>query len=406
MTTADRQCLHPMVPVAAAWALFLPLTCQYLAFAACAFGSMGVLWKSGELGAASRRPLALALSAWWLWLALSANWSRAPVHDLAAHAWTYSLVLWIPLMQRAVRPRDARQALGHFIGAASAISVVLLLGSVCAPQEACGWLPFVGVTGNQRIAYSLLLALAAALAAARMADGDAGRRWPWAIASLICLTGLAIQDRRTGMVLAPVLLAIVAIFQPRRPGTRAAVLVALIVAVAGSIQVLPQVGERFAEGLSELRAYRSEGSVETSWGMRLRMYEVTAALVGEHPIAGHGLGSWAVLWRDRVHGGAILESHSTPHNEFLLVAVQGGWVALVLLGIAFAIVLAGIRRRGRPALPALLVMVAMVGAGLFNVVLRDAKFALPLLLLAAWSAAAGRQPSADNWPPAARPSTA
>lgn len=396
MSAGRTAGLHPALAVAAAWSLFLPLAVQYVAFGACAFGSLWLLWTRSELRTAVTRPAALALYAWWIWLVASATWSQAPMHDRLTHAWTYSLVLWVPLMARATAAPTGRLGIVHFIGAASVVAAVIVADALCGPSGFCEWLPFVGVTGNQRIAYSLLLALASALAATLALELEQRHRLTWLVAAVLCLCALSLQDRRTGMVLAPALLALAALARLRAPAGRATVLLGLVATVALVLVLFPQVGARFAEGLAELREYRSHGAVETSWGMRLRMYEVTASLVGERPVVGHGLGSWAQLWRDRVHGGAILESHSTPHNEYLLIAVQGGWVALGLIGIALGATLQTLWRRGSASVPALLVLTAMLGTGLFNVVLRDAKFALPLLTLAAWAGSASR---AHNWVP-------
>ncbi|MBL8334051.1 MAG: O-antigen ligase family protein [Rubrivivax sp.] len=396
MTTERAAELHPALAVAATWSLFLPLTVQYLSFGACAFGSLWLLWKRGDLRSVVMQPATLALFAWWAWLVASAAWSHAPTHDRLSHAWTYSLVLWVPLIARATTSHTGRLAIVHFVGSASLVAAVIAVDALCSPSGHCAWLPFVGVTGNQRIAYSLLLALAAALAATQALETGPRRRLPWLGAAVLCLCALSLQDRRTGMVLAPALLALAALARLRAPASRTTVLLGIAVSVAVVMALFPQVGARFAEGLAELREYRSQGAVETSWGMRLRMYEVTASLVGERPVAGHGLGSWAQLWRDRVHGGAVLESHSTPHNEYLLVAVQGGWIALSLIGVALGATLRTLWHRGTAALPALLVLTAMLGTGLFNVVLRDAKFALPLLMLAAWAVSVSR---ADNRAP-------
>ncbi|MCU0814233.1 MAG: hypothetical protein MUC32_07910, partial [Burkholderiaceae bacterium] len=74
--------------------------------------------------------------------------------------------------------------------------------------------------------------------------------------------------------------------------------------------------------------------------------------------------------------------HQRPHCRVDLVATQGGAVAIALLLAAIAATLRAAQRAGRDGDALLLVLVTLVVAGLFNVVLRDAKFALPLLTLA------------------------
>jgi O-antigen ligase len=192
------------------------------------------------------------------------------------------------------------------------------------------------------------------------------------------------------MVTLPLMLLVLAsVRQPTWP-RRAAVVGAVIAATVLGWAQLDSVQQRFAEGVAELRAYESQGEVATSWGMRLRMYEVTAAMVRERPLAGHGAGSWVSLWRERVSSDGKLGRHTAPHQEYLLVATQGGAVAIALLLAAMVAALRAAQRAGRDGHALLLVLVTLVVAGLFNVVLRDAKFALPLLTLAVLAGAVGR----------------
>ena len=102
----------------------------------------------------------------------------------------------------------------------------------------------------------------------------------------------------------------------------------------------------------------------------------------ERPLAGHGLGSWAGEWRQRVTGSALLQGHTTPHNEYLLLAFQGGLVAWALLAALFGRAVLGAVGHHGHGVPALLVLAAFAWCGLTNVALRDVKFALPLLSMA------------------------
>ena len=118
-------------------------------------------------------------------------------------------------------------------------------------------------------------------------------------------------------------------------------------------------------------------------GMRLRMVDVTLDMVRERPWIGHGAGSWPGLWRERVRGGELLQAHQTPHDEYLLVLQQGGAVGLALFLAAIALLLRAVWRRGPAGHAALLVGIGFVVAAVFNAALRDAKLALPLMLLGA-----------------------
>jgi O-antigen ligase len=171
---------------------------------------------------------------------------------------------------------------------------------------------------------------------------------------------------------------------------------AVVLAAALAWQAADGVRARFAEGLKEVRQYAADDHVATSWGQRLRMWQLTGTMVTERPLAGHGVASWLGLWQQRVTPGTALAANTTPHNEYLLLAQQGGAVALALW---LWLLLAGLRhalQAGAAGVPALMAWTALAWTGLFNAVLRDAKFALPLLLLAALAIATTREVAAPT----------
>ena len=373
---------------AVAWSPYLPLGCQYLAFLLCGLLALRCLHRAGRLGAVAADPVFKAAALLWGWLALSSAWSSAQPAALVSHLWTYSLMLWVAPIALACGAGTGRRALGHFIAASGLLALLVTLNAAGVLPAGWAWRPFVDVSGNQRIAFSLQLALAAALALHLALQRPDRRAW-FAAAAALCLVGLALQDRRTGMLAAPVLLAALSLAHLRRGWQRALLLLLIAAAAVAAWRWVPTVQQRLAEGLGELQAYHSDGDVSTSWGMRARMFEVTMRMAAEHPIAGHGVGSWVSQWRPRVAGSAALEVNTTPHNEYLLLLVQGGlvaWAAGLLLVLRAA---RGVARRGKAGVPALLLLTALCWAGLFNVVLRDAKFALPLLLLSALAWGAG-----------------
>ena len=386
--TADGRTLA-LLMAAGAWSPYLPLGWQYAAFLGCGLAALRILLRRGHGHRVVNHPLFLAPLLLWGWLLLSSAWSQAPLAAMASNIWTYSLLLWVTPIALASDGVAAQRALAHFVAASSLVALAVLLGAANILPASLPWRPFIDVTGNQRIAFSLLLAVGAALALHLGLQASATRTRAWLLAAaLLCLAGLVLQDRRTGMLAAPVLLAALVMAYLRTWPRRAFFLGVIALGAAATWLLVPPVQQRMAEGVAELRAYHSEGDVTTSWGMRARMFEVTARMAGEHPVIGHGVGSWVTQWRPRVAGSAALQAHTTPHNEYLLMLVQGGlvaWAAGLLLCIQAA---RGVARRGRQAIPAVVVLTALLWAGMFNVVLRDAKFALPMLMLAAlaWGA--------------------
>lgn len=385
----------PAAVVAAAWATYLPVTMQYLAYGTAGGLAVWLLVAEGRTREVLRQPVFQTGLALWAWLALGAAWSSAPTHTWISHAWTYSLMLWVPWVAAATRPDAARRALQHFV-AASCLAALAFLVDDLGLTAGWSWQPLGGVSGNRRIAYSVLVALAGSLAVHLAWESKKRRRAVWLMAACLCLLGLLHQDRRTGLLALPLLLLLV-VHAHQRGWRQQAALAAAVVGVAVLAWVgSPAVQQRFAEGLSELASYRPDGDVQTSWGMRLRMWQVTIHQVLQHPLLGHGLGSWATEWRRSVDGSAVLVDHTTPHNEYLLIVFQGGGVAGLLLLALVARCLVGVARRGAGGTPALLVLATIALTGTFHGVLRDVRFALPLLTLAAVAWAAARVTAAPS----------
>lgn len=400
VSTADASPATPsralsLTLMLAACSPYLPLGVQYTAYLGCGLASLVLLVRSGQLARLLRHPIFRAAALLWVWMLVSAAWSPAPRSSIITHAWTYSLMLWVAPIALACDSSTARRALHAFVAATTVLALVVLADRSGLLPASLPWRPFLSVIGNQRISFSLMLALGAALALHLSLQSGVPRwRYLLGLSALACLAGLALQDRRTGMLAAPVLLSALAMSYLHTWPRRLLLLSAIAVAAVSVWQWVPQVQQRFAEGTAELRSYRSDGDVSTSWGMRARMLEVTVHMAAERPLVGHGIGSWVTRWRERVTGNALLLGNTTPHNEYLLLLVQGGlvaWASLLLLAVC---ALRGVFRHRRAAIPAVLVLTAMAWAALFNVVLRDSKFALPLLTLSAlaWAASTIHRP--------------
>lgn len=377
--------------IAAAWAAYLPLGLKYAVAVVAAALAIAVVRASDVAAQPATRPLVALLAL----LVLSAAWSPAPWPRICSHLWFYALPLLVPLLAAALPADAAARALQHFVGASALAAALLLLdrAGVLPHDPPWLWLSPAAATGNQRIANSVLLALAVALALWFALDGAAPprRRVWWLLGGASIGAGLLLQDRRSGMLVLPLLLLVVAWARQRSAWRRAALVAAICGAAVLAVAAIDAVRERFDEGWRELRADVPADRVDTSWGQRLHMLRLTAGMVRERPLFGHGVGSWQTLWAQRTSPGSALAAHTTPHSEVLLVAEQAGIAGLVLLLAVIGAMLLAAARRGAAGVPALLVWTALATAGLFNAVLRDGKFSLPLLLLAAIAgAAAGR----------------
>ncbi len=368
---------------AAAWATYAPLGLKYLAWFAATGLSVAVvqqqaLWRSTWRQAGPR-----LLLLWLGWMFASAWWSPAAWPHLLTHAWMYSLPLSAIVIGAACPPALAERALAHFAVASGGVGGLWFVYVRGGLPDSLLWHSTLSATGNQRIVASVLLALGAAMACWLVPrQTGPGRKTLLALAALLAVAGLASQDRRSGMLLLPLLFLAWALALPRPLVWRATLVAGVGLAAATVWMTSDTVRGRFAEGSNELSAYSSSAPVATSWGIRLRMFELTTDMVRERPAFGHGLGSWQQQWDRRVPFGTRLADNSTPHNDYLMVAAQAGVPAAVLLLGWLAAMAASAMRAGALGVPALMAWFTLAATALANATLRDAKFALPLLLVA------------------------
>lgn len=395
--------MSAVLAAAVAWAAFLPIGIKYLAFLGCGAAALVRLQREQRFGELLRDPGFRAAAAFWGLTVLSLLWTTAGWHDSGPQLWLYGLLLLVAPIALACPPAWAWRVLRQFTIAAGVIGAATALWRIGLLPDSVLWRFVVDAQGNQRIINSLMLAVGAALAmllalqalSATRAEKDRGTHWRaaagWTIAAAFAVLGLALQDRRTGMVALPVLLAMLGLARQRN-WPRRLLSVAVVAGLSlAAWQFSPAVHGRIDEGLNELRHYQSSDTADTSWGMRLRLAEHTLDMVREKPLLGHGVGAWLEQWRARVQPGLLISVHLTPHDEYLLVASQLGLAGVALL--LWLLVGQAVRawRAGPDGQAALLAWTAIAWTAIFNVVLRDAKFALPLLLVAGVAGAASRR---------------
>lgn len=105
----------------------------------------------------------------------------------------------------------------------------------------------------------------------------------------------------------------------------AAALVAALMVAPGAFQL------RVTQIRSEVAQWRPGApDRSSSVGTRIELYRVSAAIVLDRPLLGHGTGSFTKAFADKIRGSATLPSHN-PHNEYLHLMVQLGLVGLAAL---------------------------------------------------------------------------
>jgi O-antigen ligase len=146
-------------------------------------------------------------------------------------------------------------------------------------------------------------------------------------ATLAAYNVLFMTQGRTGyLVLASLLLLFT--YQMFRMRGVLAGLAALTLLGAFAYSMSSVVGSRVDEVSTDWQGFR-DGKVDTSVAYRLAFYENSARLLAKNPLLGAGAGTF-----DREYRELAAETGSprtgNPHNEYLMIAVQWGFVGVGL----------------------------------------------------------------------------
>lgn len=366
--------------------VYAPIGLSYL------FGLLLLLLFVALPGRGDRMRQALALPGAWCavafiaLLAVSGLWSPAPADEIGSHLWHYALVVLVFVIPALMTPAQARTALTTFSVVSVACGGLLLLKGMDWLPEFRLWHNLRHYDGNRSISNALLLMLGASLCLFRALEAHPARsRWQragWLAGVAVIGTGLVWQmPSRAAMLGLPLALVSAALLASRSWRQVAAVVIAVVSGSVLAWNASTNLQERFREGIEALHKYEAGSTEYTSWGTRSHMIRASLEMVADRPLLGHGAGSWLGEWHKR--GPQYLSKHVTAHNEYLMIAAQVGLVGLALaLLVAWKQVRAAWLASPVPGAPALLVWFTVAWGGLFNVVLRDSAFGLPLLMLA------------------------
>jgi O-antigen ligase len=121
-------------------------------------------------------------------------------------------------------------------------------------------------------------------------------------------------------------------------------------------------------------------------GNRLQFIKITGEMILEKPVIGHGIGSWLEQYPERALQAGADETHgmSTPHNDYLLYGAELGLIGVVgFLSVYFAIAIQGLKQIPQHGLGLFLIAVTLLVGSMFNALLRDWKFGMPMMILLA-----------------------
>jgi O-antigen ligase len=200
------------------------------------------------------------------------------------------------------------------------------------------------VTTKDRIIHSIIMALLVFVSAHELAK-PARLRWIHLPLILLAIPNiLLLVQGRTGYLLLG-LLTMLCLFQ--QFGRKGLVCAGLLLAVGGwgAYARSSAIRGRVEQTISQFRNQFGPEK-KRSYDARLEFYEHALKMIRQHPLVGTGTGSFHVEY-SKVVAGTGLPSTPDPHNEYLLLAAQGG-IPAVGLFVAILIMM----WRGASRLPA------------------------------------------------------
>ncbi len=307
------------------------------------------------------------------YMALSALWADE-ANDKVWSAWLrHARLLTIPLLYVLIYSySEARNVLRVFMVAQLFVvfSSWLLVAGVKVP-----WATSSGAPGTYAVFGSYLeQSISQAVLVAMLWHQRVwvfGRRGAWLAIALAVVTlahTLGFLIGRSGHVVALGLIGLAVIYELPKRWKWAAVLVPFVVLALATVGS-KTFRERMKAVQTEVQTFEQKVDTTTSSGQRLFYWQTSLKAVAQQPIWGSGSGSWNMQYRRLEDGKALPISLTVtdPHQLFLLWAVEGGIVGLVLL----CAVLVAIYRRSRKmqmhdARTLQSILAALVISGMFN----------------------------------------
>lgn len=198
------------------------------------------------------------------------------------------------------------------------------------------------------------------------------------LAPLLVAGAIALSLSRTATVIAIAMLMFLALRAQK--GLKLLVSLAMSVAAGGLAYWLFNFYEPFRERFLGGDGGATFGGVELNTSGRAVLWDLTFKSSQEAPIFGHGPGSATALITP------LFRNIGHPHNEYLRILHDFGWIGLVLFGLGMLMLLARIaariRRSGDPIhWSALLSLLAVLSAGVTDNVIVYPFIMLPLGLI-------------------------
>jgi O-antigen ligase len=213
-------------------------------------------------------------------------------------------------------------------------SLVVLVHQVHPLPEWAIWHHLLAVKGSQSSRAMIMLALGSGVCAAMWLKAKHQHNpqpllWLTGAVLFAVVVGIFSISRNAQIVLLMMpLVLLIHHHRSVRGGLIALVFCAFMTFMAW--EFFPLVSARFTEAIVELQTVISSGNCQSSVGVRFAMYKMAWDQLLLHPWIGTGIGSFVDYWtqfaqQDCPSAAGIRQ----PHNDFLLFAMESGWVGLL-----------------------------------------------------------------------------
>jgi O-antigen ligase len=247
----------------------------------------------------------------------------------------YTDLALIPVLGSAFAAIHSRKAALLFL--AGSLAAILLIS--CALKIGLiPPMPWFRVTPESpfvvfklRLTHNILMAFAAFLFAWLSCCARSSRaRFAWGILGALAVINITLVVEGATGYLALIMLWI--LFGWQRAGFRGmALAIACIVGMVALLSVIPgPFQSRVQQITQEMHQERVDRPASTSTGYRMEFYRNTLALIQKTPLFGTGTGSFPAVYAEQVKDTGSVASKN-PHNEFMLITVQTGFVGLAAL---------------------------------------------------------------------------
>jgi len=270
--------------------------------------------------------------------AISLVWTVAPQEDALGSLAKYGKLLMVVLLLVVIRNRrEAIYALGSF-----AMAQIFLLAS---SWMLFAHLPVPWATSRMALTeYSVFSSyldqgiISAVFAAIcwhlrEYAPKRFGRKLAVVVALLALSNVFFVLSGRSGHVVSIALISIAIMWElPKK--YRAVIVMLPFVLAASLFFTSSKVRDRLTQVQTEVSAYSAQQKANTSSGIRLELWNTAIQAIGEHPVAGSGIGSWSTRFNQLQHeknpAHIDIYGNGNPHQEFLLWGVQLGIPGILL----------------------------------------------------------------------------